>query len=157
VVRVWERWPDDHPGARRLPVVSALVLHHGPRRWAAPRALSDLYDLPRGVLATTQANLPELRFALDGLAAVDEQALLARPAPPFAAAALGLLQAAPRGQPLESVFGVVLRLLTRRFGALAPERAARIRAAGEADLDAIADRLLPAATLAEALGDLAKE
>jgi hypothetical protein len=116
VVRVWERWLDDHPGAPRLPVVAPLVLHHGPRRWAAPRALSDLYDLPRGILAGTRAILPELRFALDDLAATDEQALLARPAPPFAAAALCLLQAAPRGHPMESVFervGVSLRAVAR--------------------------------------------
>ena len=47
---------------------------------------------------------------------------------------------------------VLARLLTRRFGALAPEAAARIAAASVDELDTIADRLLVAQSIEEALG-----
>ncbi|HVZ33110.1 MAG TPA: DUF4351 domain-containing protein, partial [Polyangiaceae bacterium] len=47
---------------------------------------------------------------------------------------------------------IVARQLTRRFGALSPEVAARISAASVDELDTIADRLLAAQSIEEALG-----
>ena len=47
---------------------------------------------------------------------------------------------------------IVARQLTRRFGALSPEVAARIAAASVDELDTIADRLLAAQSIEEAVG-----
>ncbi|HVZ37307.1 MAG TPA: DUF4351 domain-containing protein [Polyangiaceae bacterium] len=47
---------------------------------------------------------------------------------------------------------LLVRLLTRRFGPLAPEVSARIAAASLDELDAIGDRLLTAKSIEEALG-----
>lgn len=52
----------------------------------------------------------------------------------------------------EGRVAIVVRQLTRRFGALSPEVAARIAAASIDELDAIGDRLLTAQSLEEALG-----
>ncbi len=49
---------------------------------------------------------------------------------------------------------LLVRLLTRRFGALPPPAAARIGAASNDELDAIGDRLLTAQSLEEALGPI---
>jgi hypothetical protein len=46
----------------------------------------------------------------------------------------------------------VLRLLARRFGAVDPDTAVRVRAAREEALDQILDRLLTASCLSDALG-----
>jgi hypothetical protein len=52
----------------------------------------------------------------------------------------------------EGKASIVVRLLVRRFGALPPEAAHRISAASADELDAIAERLLTARSLEEALG-----
>jgi hypothetical protein len=52
----------------------------------------------------------------------------------------------------EGKASIVVRLLARRFGALPPEAADRIAAASADDLDTIAERLLTAHSLEEALG-----
>ncbi len=48
---------------------------------------------------------------------------------------------------------MLLKLLSKRFGALPEDAVARVNAAGPADLDAWFDRGLTAASLAEVLGD----
>jgi hypothetical protein len=52
----------------------------------------------------------------------------------------------------EGKASIVVRLLVRRFGTLPPEAANRIVAASADELDAIAERLLTAPSLEEALG-----
>jgi hypothetical protein len=47
---------------------------------------------------------------------------------------------------------IVLKLLATRYGALSAAIAARVRDASAADLDGIAERVLTAGTLDEALG-----
>ncbi len=54
---------------------------------------------------------------------------------------------------LEGRAETVLKLLTLRFGAVSDLTQSRIRRASIADLDALAERLLCAGTLAEALGE----
>ena len=52
----------------------------------------------------------------------------------------------------DGVTETVLKLLATRFGALPPAAATHIQSASAADLDQIAQRLLTAQTLDEALG-----
>lgn len=68
VLRVWQRWRRDHPKAKRLPAVIPLVLHQGTRPWSGPRRLTELIDLPPGLLQATARHLPELELPLIDLA-----------------------------------------------------------------------------------------
>jgi hypothetical protein len=52
----------------------------------------------------------------------------------------------------DGVAEIVLKQLVTRFGALSPAVASRIRSASTADLEGIAQRVLTAPTLDEALG-----
>ena len=52
----------------------------------------------------------------------------------------------------EGVAKIVLKLLTTRYGALSPAVTTRIQGASTEDLDGIAQRVLTAQTLDEALG-----
>jgi hypothetical protein len=65
--------------------------------------------------------------------------------------AIGRQEGNLEGQ-LKGQADLLTRLLTRRFGALPPDAAARIAAAASDELDAIGDRLLTAQSLEEALG-----
>jgi len=75
VVRIWER--DDRSrrrerGTRDPRVVLPVVVHHGPRPWAAPRALGELYGGPEPL----RPYWPELRYALVDLSAMPEEAIV---------------------------------------------------------------------------------
>ncbi|MFS8069244.1 MAG: hypothetical protein ACMG6S_23025 [Byssovorax sp.] len=48
---------------------------------------------------------------------------------------------------------ILLKLLSKRFGALREDTVARVNAAGPAELEPWFDRVLTAASLAEVLGD----
>lgn len=67
IVRVWESWLRDNPGARSVPAVLPLVLHQGPRPWTGPIRLSDLVALPPELLASARRHLPELEVTLRDL------------------------------------------------------------------------------------------
>ena len=47
---------------------------------------------------------------------------------------------------------IVLRMLAKRYGALSEAIEARVRSVGSAELDEVAERLLTAGTVQEALG-----
>ena len=94
VVRVWDRYLGDHPGATRLPAVIPLVVHHNRRPWTSPTQVLDLLDLDPDVTDAVREHLPRLRFILDDLTRVDEQALRARPLTPPARVTLLLLKIA---------------------------------------------------------------
>jgi predicted transposase YdaD len=81
VVRVHDRWRQEHPQARALPPVLPFVVHHGDAAWSAPRsvrALVELEGLPAGVAVFLRELQPELTFLLDDLAAASEASLDAR-------------------------------------------------------------------------------
>ena len=78
VTRIWDRWMEAHPDARKLPAIVPIVLHHGTSDWNAPIELADLIDLEPGSLDQIRAYLPSLRFLLDDLTAETDQRLMAR-------------------------------------------------------------------------------
>jgi hypothetical protein len=94
VVRIWDRYLTEHPGAARLPAVIPLVVHHNRRPWTSPVQLLDLLDLDHAAADAAQEYLPRFRFLLDDLARLDEQALRARPLTPPARITLLLLKIA---------------------------------------------------------------
>ena len=78
VLDTWDHHLKHHPGARHLPVVIPIVLHHGENGWTEPVSLRQLYDAPADVLDALRPFLPELTFLLDDLAPQDDAALRAR-------------------------------------------------------------------------------
>ncbi|HEY8471424.1 MAG TPA: Rpn family recombination-promoting nuclease/putative transposase [Natronosporangium sp.] len=94
VVRIWDRYLREHPGATRLPAVIPLVVHHNRRPWTGPTQVLDLVDLDRDAIEAAGELLPRCRFLLDDLARVDEQALRARPLTPPVRITLLLLKIA---------------------------------------------------------------
>ena len=57
MVRIWERWRGNHPGARKLPAIIPIVLFHGPGGWTAPTELQALIDLEPELLLLVASNL----------------------------------------------------------------------------------------------------
>jgi hypothetical protein len=95
VTRIWDQHLRDHPGARQLPAVIPLVVHHGRTRWVGPAQLLDLIDLGPDARKDAEAYLPRFEFLLDDLARVDGQMLLDRELTPPALITLLLLKTAP--------------------------------------------------------------
>ncbi|MCB9742239.1 MAG: Rpn family recombination-promoting nuclease/putative transposase [Alphaproteobacteria bacterium] len=75
MLRIWERWRAENPGARELPPIYPLVLYHGVAPWSAPLDLRALIQLPEGARPAFAQALPELRCALLDLSAVPEETL----------------------------------------------------------------------------------
>jgi hypothetical protein len=94
VVRIWDRYLSEHPEATRLPAVIPLVVHHNRRPWTGPIDVLEIIDLDRGTADAAKDYLPQLRFLLDDLARIDEQALRARPLTPPVRMTLLLLKIA---------------------------------------------------------------
>jgi len=117
-VRILDRWLLDHEGAKWLPPVLAIVVHHGDRPWASPRNLADLHELQehRGLhgqhgparsarlaLRTfLQPYLLRSGFLLVDLAAMDESAIDAMRLSAVGALTLRFLQFLRRSDPAES-------------------------------------------------------
>ena len=78
VVRVWERWLRDHPGAKTLPIVLPVLLHHGDSAWRAAPELSSMLDAGPELLDACRPYLPLFRFILDDVAALSPENLATR-------------------------------------------------------------------------------
>jgi predicted transposase YdaD len=77
-VRIWSDFRARNPGARHLPVVIPIVLHHGEGGWSAPRELHELLDPLVREVPEVAALVPQARLLVDDLAAMDDDALEAR-------------------------------------------------------------------------------
>ncbi|HEY2516684.1 MAG TPA: Rpn family recombination-promoting nuclease/putative transposase [Polyangiaceae bacterium] len=78
VVRVWERWLRDHPGAKTLPIVLPVVLHHGEGAWRGIPELAAMIEAPAELLAAARPFVPHFRFLLDDLAKLSPATLASR-------------------------------------------------------------------------------
>lgn len=92
VMRIWDRYLQDNPRARRLPTVVPLVIYNGKGRWSAPRRLQDLI----GPSPDPHAEyLPRFSFLLDDLAAIDGKQLRDRDLIPIVRVSMVSLREAP--------------------------------------------------------------
>ncbi len=228
-VRIWQRWREQNPGAKKLPAIIPVVVHHSDSGWTAARSLRESLDLAPEILEVLAKDLPGLGFLLDDLsqasgsdlqtravaavvrfilfclqrarhsrdfraecrpwydvieAAAEEawsergpdapSALTSVPWYLLAASSMtpadvrtfarelgpkaqeafmsGLKQLLDEGRAegrIEGRVEVLLRLLSVRFGVLPPDVVQRLRTASIDDLDAWAERLLQARSLAE--------
>jgi hypothetical protein len=84
VVRLLERWRQEHPDSQVLPPIVPLVMFHGPEgTWTAPRRVEELFGLPTEGREQWKALVPRFEYLLDDLTAEREEALKARPGPPL--------------------------------------------------------------------------
>jgi predicted transposase YdaD len=79
VMRIWDRHLEEHPTAKRLPLIVPLVVYQGSRRWSHPVELSELLDVQPDTGDLAGEFLPRFRFVLDDLTRLDKEALRARP------------------------------------------------------------------------------
>jgi len=75
IVRIWDRWLQEHEGATHLPAVLPMVLYHGRRRWTAPTELTGLLDAPAELLDALGPYQPALSYRLEDLSTYDEATL----------------------------------------------------------------------------------
>jgi hypothetical protein len=87
-----DNWHRRSPGARYLPAILPVVLHHGPRPWRAPTSLLELTDLSEQQRADFAPHLLSLDFVLDDLRTVPDEDIDARPAGPLARLVLGVMK-----------------------------------------------------------------
>lgn len=78
VTRIWDRWMEAHPDARKLPAIVPVVLHHGASTWSAPVELRELIALRPALLGEVAPYLPGFRFLLDDLTAETDRRLMTR-------------------------------------------------------------------------------
>jgi hypothetical protein len=62
ILRVWERFARESPGASRLPPVFPFLIAQTDRPWSTPTSLSELIDLPKGVEELLHHHQPHLRI-----------------------------------------------------------------------------------------------
>ena len=74
-LRIWEEYRQQHPDAKRLPLVCPLVVHHSKGGWRAPQRLSELLDVEEGLLSEVEEFVPDQRFSLLDLTAHDDEVL----------------------------------------------------------------------------------
>lgn len=78
MTRIWESWLGDNAGAKTLPAIVPVVLHHGEGGWTKATAFEELLDLDAGTLAALGEHAVRFRFALDDLSFEEDEALKAR-------------------------------------------------------------------------------
>jgi predicted transposase YdaD len=79
LIRIWDRYLDEHPKAKRLPMIVPLVVYQGSRRWTHPVELGELLDIDPETAHLAGEFLPRFRFLLDDLTKLDKTTLRARP------------------------------------------------------------------------------
>ncbi len=92
MVRIWEQHLAAHPAAKRLPVIVPVVLHHSETGWTAKTAFEDLLDLDDASRAAAGEHVLRLRFVLDDISRVEDDALRVRAMSAFARLALWCLR-----------------------------------------------------------------
>ncbi|NMO16769.1 transposase [Pyxidicoccus fallax] len=99
VVRLLERWRQQHPDSPGLPLIVPLVMYHASEgAWTAPRRVEELFELPEETREQWQALAPRFEYLLDDLTAEREEALRARPGPPLVRLAWRVLRYGRSGE-----------------------------------------------------------
>ena len=78
MVRIWDRWLQDHAPAVTLPLILPVLLHHGAQGWSAPPELAAMFDASSALLEAARPFQPHFRFLLDDLAALSLEELASR-------------------------------------------------------------------------------
>ena len=84
VLGIWDGWRAEHPEAKQLPPVIPIVLHHGPKPWSPSPEVFELIDLDEDLRSQLAPYLPRMRFLLDDLGGLKDEALAERSLEAFA-------------------------------------------------------------------------
>ena len=96
--RIWDRYLSDPPhgsAPHELPLIVPVVIYQGRDRWNAPTDLGGLLDIDDDTADALGGLLPRMRYLLDDLTALDDDALRARPLTPAARLAFAALRNGP--------------------------------------------------------------
>lgn len=91
---IWHRHVEKTPGARRLPVVVPIVVHHSDRGWKFDLAFESLFDLDGEGLHEALPYVPRFRFILDDVSHTTDGELRERAITSVAKVALACLRSA---------------------------------------------------------------
>ncbi|KYG03912.1 hypothetical protein BE21_49445 [Sorangium cellulosum] len=111
MVRIWEHHLAEQPGAKRLPAIVPVVLHHSERGWASGTSLEELLDLDEGARVAVGEHVPRFRFVLDDLSQEADEALKARRMSAFSRLVLWCLRHAREPEELLARLGKWLDLM----------------------------------------------
>ncbi len=153
VVKIWEQYLREHPGAQRLPAVLPMVLHHSERGWTAPTNLRELIDLDHDTFSLCAPHLPTFGLLLDDISKQEDDELRGRAMTDLARLTLLCLRSLPRSpQPVADLrrwFDLCASVLSAADGTAAFSALARYilftTETERADLHAFAGELGPKA------------
>jgi predicted transposase YdaD len=83
LVRIWQRWLEGQPNAKRMPVIVPVVLHHSETGWTAVTAFENLLDVSDEARAALGEHIVRFRFVLEDISHETDEALRARPMTPL--------------------------------------------------------------------------
>ena len=94
ITRIWQRFRDEHPDARKLPPIVPVVVHHSDIGWTGCTDLLDLVDLDDETRRLLDRHLPSFELVLHDLSRESEQELRERTASALGRLALFCLKRA---------------------------------------------------------------
>ncbi len=74
-VGIWDRWRDDHPKAKTLPMILPIVMYHGASPWPEPRSFDALLDVPAGLRPALEPYLVRFTYLLHDLSTISDDEL----------------------------------------------------------------------------------
>jgi predicted transposase/invertase (TIGR01784 family) len=78
VVKIWEQYLREHPGAHQLPAIVPMVLHHSEWGWTAPTNLREMIDLDDDTFSLVAPHLPTFELLLDDISKQKDEELRGR-------------------------------------------------------------------------------
>ncbi|MBK8259680.1 MAG: Rpn family recombination-promoting nuclease/putative transposase [Polyangiaceae bacterium] len=100
LVRLWDKWLQEHPNATHLPIVIPMVLCHGQTPWTYPLQLKQLVNIPAELDPLVSDFVPTFRVLADDLATVSDDELRTRAMSEFSKITLWCLKTATSTQEL---------------------------------------------------------
>lgn len=64
-VRIWDRWLEKHPTAKKLPPIVAIVIHHSEAGWHGTTQMEETLDTDDQTAPLLSPFVPKFRFLLD--------------------------------------------------------------------------------------------
>jgi Putative transposase, YhgA-like len=136
ILRIWERFAQNHPPPAKLPAILPIVLAQGKRPWKTSTRLEDLIELPPAVAQILRPWQPTLAYHLLELVRIPYEALAGTPE---GILTLRALKAEPMDELLEDVIWDESLLFSISDGAL--ERILRYILNAEVNVTLLKERL----------------
>jgi len=136
ILRIWERFAQNHPPPAKLPAILPIVLAQGKRPWKTSTRLEDLIELPPAVAQILRPWQPTLAYHLLELVRIPYEAIAGTPE---GILTLRALKAEPMDELLEDVIWDESLLFSISDGAL--ERILRYILNAEVNVTLLKERL----------------